>query len=65
MPNFYEKLNGSAKYIDKDFKHDWSSFAWEDADETFTDIASETTEWKRASEAFPGKTLFGTNGITP
>ena len=65
LPAFYDILGGSSKYTDPDFKHDWSSFAWSDASETFTEIAEATTTWKRASVAFPGKTLFGTNGITP
>ena len=65
LPNFYEILGGSAKYTDPDFKHDWSSFAWSDASETFTEIAQATTKWTRSSVAFPKKTLFGTNGITP
>ena len=58
-------MSGSTKYTDNDFKHDWSAFAWTDASETFTEITDANTKWKRASEAFPGKTLFGTNGITP
>lgn len=65
LPEFYDILGGSTKYTDTDFKHDWSSFAWSDASETFTEVAAATTTWKRASVAFPQKTLFGTNGITP
>ena len=65
LPDFYKILNGKTKYKDTDFKHDWSSFAWHDAGESFTDIAEETTVWKRASVAFPKKTLFGEHGITP
>ena len=65
LPNFYEILGGSAKYTDTDFKHDWSSFAWKDAGEKFDEVEEAEVTWKRASVAFPKKTLFGTNGITP
>ena len=38
LPNFYGILGGTAKYTDTDFKADWSSFAWKDAGETFTEF---------------------------
>ena len=67
LPDFNGILAGTTKYTDTDFKHDWSAFAWKDAGEVYTEMATpyKTAVWKRASEAFPGKTLFGTNGITP
>ena len=65
LPDFYSILNGSTKYTDTDFKHDWSSFAWKDAGETFSGLTEKDTVWKRASEHFTGNKLFGTNGITP
>ena len=65
LPDFYGILGGSAKWTDPVFKADWTSMAWKDAEETFTSITQEFTTWKRASEAFPGKTLFGTEGIRP
>ena len=60
LPDFYSILKGSAKYTDPVFKADWSALAWADAGETFPHFSAADTVWKRASEAFPGKTLFGT-----
>ena len=65
LPDFYQILGGSAKFTDPVFKADWSSFAWADAGEKFPHFTAADTVWKRASEAFPGKTLFGTEGIRP
>ena len=67
LPDFYGILGGTTKYSDTDFKPDWSAMAWKDAGETYASMATSytTTVWKRASEAFPGKTFWGTNGITP
>ena len=67
LPDFYSILGGATKYTDTDFKHDWSAMAWKDAGETYAGMATfyKTTVWKRASEAFPGKTLWGSKGITP
>ena len=65
LPDFYSILNGNAKFTDPVFKADWTSVAWADAGEKFEGIEESTTVWKRASEAFPGKTLFGTKGVRP
>ena len=67
LPDFYGILGGATKYTDTDFKHDWSAMAWKDASETYAEMVPgyKSTVWKRASEAFPGKTLWGSKGITP
>ena len=64
LPDFYGIEAGTTKYTDTDFKHDWSAFVWSEASEVWDQFLS-TTIWKRASEYFPEKTLFGTKGITP
>ena len=58
-------MNGSTKYTDTDFKPDWTSILWKDAEETFTGFTEESSVWKRASEAYPKSTLWGTKGIRP
>ena len=60
LPDFYQILGGSAKFTDPVFKADWSALAWADAGETFPHFTAADTVWKRASEVFAGKTLFGT-----
>ena len=66
LPDFYKILGGKAKYTDTDFKASWNTaFAWKEASESFTEIKESKTTWTRASVAFPGKTLWGTKGITP
>ena len=60
LPDFYSILNGDAKFTDPVFKADWTSMAWADAGEKFTHFTEADAIWKRASEAFVGKTLFGT-----
>ena len=60
LPDFYSILNGNAKFTDPVFKADWTSMAWADAGETFPHFTAADTVWKRASEVFAGKTLFGT-----
>jgi hypothetical protein len=66
LPDFYDIYAGSELFTDDKFPHSSESFAWSDANEVYSSAAEAAdTEWKRAKEAFPGKSLFGTNGITP
>ena len=66
LPDFYGILNGTSKYTDTDFKHDWSAFAWKDAKEVYDEMATpyKTAVWKRAGELYPNNTLWGSRGIT-
>ena len=53
-------------FTDSAFSHDGEALAWTDASEVYESAAEATgSVWKRASEVFTGKSLFGTNGITP
>ena len=66
LPNFYELYSGSSMFTDSAFSHDGEALAWTDASEVYESAAEATgSVWKRASEVFTGKSLFGTNGITP
>ena len=52
-------------FEDKTFPHNNDAFYWPDASEEYrypSDLTN--THWKRASEVFADKTLFGT-GIRP
>ena len=66
LPDFYDIYSKTTKFTDYDFSHDDNAMAWADASEVYEgakDIANSV--WKRASKVFPGKSLFGTKGITP
>ena len=64
VPDFYTLYAGSSKFEDSAFPHGGADiFAWADASET-SNLGTNIV-WKRASEAFPSHTLFGTNGVTP
>ena len=66
LPKFYDIYREGPMFTDSAFSHDGEAFAWTDAEEVYDSAAeAEGTEWKRASEVFPGKTLYGTGGITP
>ena len=66
VPDFYSIYAGSDLFTDDKFPHSAEAFAWSDASETYSSAnESADTVWKRAKTAFPGKSLFGTNGITP
>ena len=66
VPDFYAIHAGSKVFTDDKFPHTSAAFAWSDAGEVYS-AANEAagTQWKRAKDVFPKKTLWGTNGITP
>ena len=63
--DFYTILGGTALFTDNDFTPDSSSLFWADMGE-YPDafLHPNTVTWKRAYDAMPNKTLFG-SGISP
>ena len=66
VPDFYALYAGDNAFSDDVFTPDDEAFAWSNAQEVY-EYSSHLSQiqWKRAKEAYPGHTLFGTNGVTP
>ena len=66
LPDFYDIYDGSVMFTDEVFPRSAEAYAWSDAEEVYSSAyEAEGTVWKRASEVFTGKSLWGANGITP
>lgn len=65
LEDFWAIFNGNEQYTDKDFTTDASSILWTDHGETHLSDLVPNIEWVRASVAFPGHTLWGSEGVTP
>ena len=65
VPDFYALYAGSSAFDDTSFPHTSANiFAWADANEK-DELEGDTVVWKRAKDAFPDHTLYGSNGVTP
>ena len=51
-------------FTDSAFPHNKNGSFWKDAGEQYGSLDASSAKWKRVKDAFPGKSLFGTKGVT-